>query len=66
MPATLDDVFSYVLSIVHDRHEAENITQNIFRELASEITEYEERSMPFAAWITGVAAHRHPEARPGG
>jgi hypothetical protein len=51
----VDDVFSYVLSIVHDRREAENLTQNIFGELRSEITNYEERSMPFAAWITGVA-----------
>jgi hypothetical protein len=50
-----DDVFSYVLSIVRDRHEAENLTQNIFLELRSEITKYEERSMPFTAWITGVA-----------
>jgi hypothetical protein len=50
-----DDVFSHVLTIVRDRDEAEGITQNVFRRLGSEITRYEERSMPFAAWITRVA-----------
>ena len=55
-----DDVFSHVLTIVRDRHEAEGITQNVFRELGSEITGYEERSMPFAAWITRVAGDATP------
>ena len=50
-----DEVFSYVLSIVGEHHEAEDITRDIFRELDSEITRYEERSVPFAAWIMRVA-----------
>ena len=51
-----DDVFCCVLSIVRERHEAEDITQNVFLELGSEITGYEEeRSAPFATWIMGVA-----------
>ena len=54
-----------MLSIVRDRDEAEDITQNVFRELVSEITEYEERSMPFAAWITRVARTPPPEPAPG-
>jgi len=56
----VDDVFSYVLTIVRDRHEAEDITRKVFRELVFEITGYEERSMPFAAWITRVAADATP------
>ena len=55
-----DDVFSHVLTIVRDRDEAEGITQNVFRKLGSEITGYEERSMPFAAWITRVAGDATP------
>jgi hypothetical protein len=50
-----DEIFSYVLSIVGEHHEAEDITQNVFRELDSEITRYEERSVSFAAWIMRVA-----------
>jgi DNA-directed RNA polymerase specialized sigma24 family protein len=55
-----DDVFSHVLSIVRDRAEAEDITQNTFLKLVSEITGYEERSMPFAAWIRCVAGDATP------
>jgi len=55
-----DDVFSYLLTIVRDRDEAEGITENVFRKLGSEITGYEERSMPFATWITRVADDATP------
>lgn len=55
-----DDVYSHVLTIVRDRREAEGITQDIFLKLASEISGYEERSMPFAAWITRVAGDAAP------
>ena len=53
-----------MLTIVRDRHEAEDITQNVFRKLGSEITGYEERSMPFAAWITRVAGDATPRPAP--
>ena len=51
----VDDVFGYVQSIVRDHHEAQDITQNIFAKLITAIRKYEERSVPFAAWITRVA-----------
>lgn len=50
-----DDVFGYVQSIVRDQHEAEDITQNVFAKLMTAIGRYEERSVPFAAWIMRVA-----------
>jgi len=50
-----DDVLSYVQSIVHDHHEAEDITQNVFAKLITVIGKYEERSVPFVAWIMRVA-----------
>jgi RNA polymerase sigma-70 factor, ECF subfamily len=50
-----DDVLGYVQSIVRDRHEAEDITQNVFAKLITAIKKYEERSVPFAAWIIRVA-----------
>jgi len=50
-----DDVYRYVNSIVHDSHEAEDITQNVFTKLMRVIGSYEERSVPFAAWIIRVA-----------
>ncbi len=51
----VDDVFNYVQSIVRDYHEAQDITQNVFAKLITAIARYEERSVPFAAWIMRVA-----------
>ena len=61
-----DDVCGYVLSIVRDHHEAEDITQNVFAKLMTAIQKYEPRDVPFAAWILRVsrnAALDHVRAR---
>jgi RNA polymerase sigma-70 factor, ECF subfamily len=50
-----DDVYRYVLSIVRDRHGAEDLTQDVFTKLMGAIANYEERSVTFAAWITRIA-----------
>jgi RNA polymerase sigma-70 factor (ECF subfamily) len=50
-----DDVCGYVRSIVRDSHEAEDITQNVFAKLMTAIHKYEQREVPFAAWILRVA-----------
>jgi len=50
-----DDVCGYVQSIVRDSHEAEDITQNVFAKLMTAILKYEERAVPFTAWILRVA-----------
>jgi RNA polymerase sigma-70 factor, ECF subfamily len=50
-----DDVCSYVRGIIRDRHEAEDVTQNVFAKLMTAIQRYEERDVAFAAWITTVA-----------
>ena len=49
------DLLRYVDSFVHDHHEAEDITQNVFAKLMSAIGKYEQREVPFAAWILRVA-----------
>lgn len=49
------DVQRYVNSVVHDHHEAEDITQNVFAKLMTAIGKYEQREVPFAAWILRVA-----------
>jgi RNA polymerase sigma-70 factor (ECF subfamily) len=50
-----DDVHRYVLGIVRDPYEAEDVTHDVFAKLMSAIRNYEQRSVPFAAWITRVA-----------
>ena len=49
------DVQRYIASFVHDHHEAEDIAQNVFTKLIKAIGKYEERDVPFAAWIMRVA-----------
>lgn len=50
-----DNVHCYVRRIVHDAHEAEDVTQQVFAKLMSAIVHYEEREVPFLAWILRVA-----------
>lgn len=50
-----DDIQGYVRSIVHDQHEAEDVTQQVFAKLIRVIDKYEERHVPFLAWILRVA-----------
>jgi RNA polymerase sigma-70 factor, ECF subfamily len=50
-----DDVCGYVRSIVKDGFEAEDITQNVFAKLIGAIHKYEQREVPFTAWILRVA-----------
>ncbi|HEY4779169.1 MAG TPA: sigma-70 family RNA polymerase sigma factor [Solirubrobacterales bacterium] len=50
-----DDVLRYVTSFIRDHHEAEDITQNVFAKLMKAIQKYEQREVPFDAWILRVA-----------
>jgi len=50
-----DNVCGYVRSIVHDEHEAEDITQQVFAKLIHAIGKYEQRDVPFFAWVLRVS-----------
>lgn len=50
-----DNVHGYVRSIVQDSHEAEDVTQQVFAKLIHVIGKYEEREVPFFAWMLRVA-----------
>ncbi len=50
-----DNIYGYVRSIVNDAHEAEDVTQQVFAKLIRVIGKYEEREVPFFAWILRVA-----------
>jgi RNA polymerase sigma-70 factor (ECF subfamily) len=45
------NVYGYARSIVRDDHEAEDITQQVFAKLMTAIHKYEQREVPFSAWI---------------
>jgi RNA polymerase sigma-70 factor (ECF subfamily) len=46
-----DNVYGYARSILRDEHEAEDIRQQVFARLITSIGRYEERSVPFSAWL---------------
>jgi RNA polymerase sigma-70 factor (ECF subfamily) len=46
-----DNVYGYVRSIVHDDHEAEDVTQHVFAKMMTTIHRYDERGVPFFAWL---------------
>jgi RNA polymerase sigma-70 factor (ECF subfamily) len=50
-----DDVQCYVRSIVHDHHEAEEVTQQVFAKLIHVIGKYAEGDVPFFVWILRLA-----------
>jgi RNA polymerase sigma-70 factor (ECF subfamily) len=51
----VDNVYGYVRSIVRDDFEAEDVTQHVFTKLLTVLPKYEQRNVPFAAWILRVA-----------
>jgi RNA polymerase sigma-70 factor, ECF subfamily len=50
-----DNVYGYVRSIVRDEYEAEDVTQQVFAKLMVVIGRYEQRAVPFSAWILRLA-----------
>lgn len=50
-----DNVYGYVRSIVHDHHAAEDVTQHVFAKLIHVIGSYQERNVPFFAWILRIS-----------
>lgn len=50
-----DNVYGFVNSIVRDDHEAEDVTQHVFAKLMVVLPNYEQRDVPFFAWILRVA-----------
>src|SRR5437868_10520442 len=49
-------VYAYIVRRVGDRHQAEDLTADVFREALAGIGKFEWRGVPFAAWLVGIAA----------
>ncbi len=50
-----NNIYGYVRSIVHDSHEAEDVTQHVFAKLMTTIVKYDDRGVPFFAWLLRLA-----------
>jgi RNA polymerase sigma-70 factor, ECF subfamily len=49
------NIYGYVRSIVRDDHEAEDVTQQVFAKLMTAIVKYDDRGVPFFAWLLRLA-----------
>jgi RNA polymerase sigma-70 factor, ECF subfamily len=49
-------VYAYTARRVQDRHDAEDLTAEVFREALAGIGKFEWRGVPFAAWLMRIAA----------
>jgi RNA polymerase sigma-70 factor (ECF subfamily) len=49
------NIYGYVRSIVRDDHEAEDVTQHVFAKLITAIVRYDDRGVPFFAWLLRFA-----------
>ena len=49
-------VYAYVARRVGDRHHAEDITADVFREALTDIGKFEWRGVPFVAWLLRIAS----------
>jgi RNA polymerase sigma-70 factor (ECF subfamily) len=50
-----DNVYGYVRSIVKDEHDAEDVTQHVFAKLMTVLVKYDDRGVPFFAWLLRLA-----------
>lgn len=50
-----NNIYGYVRSIVHDDHEAEDVTQHVFAKLMTTLVKYDDRGIPFFAWLLRLA-----------
>jgi RNA polymerase sigma-70 factor, ECF subfamily len=50
-----NNIYGYVRSIVRDDHEAEDVTQHVFAKLMTALVKYDDRGIPFFAWLLRLA-----------
>jgi RNA polymerase sigma-70 factor (ECF subfamily) len=50
-------IYAYVVRRVRDRHEAEDVTSEVFHQALANLGRFEWRGVPFAAWLFRIAAN---------
>ena len=52
-----DRVYAYVVRRVRHRHQAEDVTSEVFQQALANLARFEWRGVPFAAWLFRIAAN---------
>ena len=50
-------VYAFIVRRVRDRHEAEDLTAEVFQHALANLPRFEWRGVPFAAWLFRIAAN---------
>src|SRR6516165_1067396 len=67
--SNFERVYAFIIRRVGDRHEAEDLTADVFHQALKNIGRFEWRGVPFAAWLFKIASNEivdraHRKARP--
>ncbi len=55
--ANFERVYAFIVRRIHDRHEAEDLTAEVFHHALENIARFEWRGVPFAIWLYRIAAN---------
>jgi|SRR6266566_182863 len=55
--ANFERVYAFVIRRVQDRHEAEDLTSEVFQDALANLSRFEWRGVPFAVWLFRIAAN---------
>src|SRR5207244_5381540 len=55
--SNFDRVYAFVARRVRDRHEAEDVTAEVFQHALANLSKFEWRGVPFAVWLFRIAAN---------
>src|SRR5438132_9271348 len=58
-------VYAFIGSRVHDRDAAQDLTSDVFHKALANLSRFEWRGLPFAAWLLRLAANAVTEATKG-
>ena len=55
--AHFERVYAYAARRLRDRHEAEDVTSEVFQQALANISRFEWRGVPFGAWLIRIASN---------
>jgi RNA polymerase sigma-70 factor (ECF subfamily) len=55
--ANFERVYAFIVCRVHDRTQAEDLTSEVFHHALANLSRFEWRGVPFAAWLYRIAAN---------
>src|SRR6188474_2302424 len=55
--ANFERIYAFIVRRVQDRHEAEDLTAEVFHHALANLSRFEWRGVPFAVWLFRIAAN---------